>query len=156
VFDQNANTALELAKAQRDLTLAKSAELREKFPRAMSAYDKGYLNLGDDTSDTATLAALAAKEQELLDMGVGVASPEPAEPEAPTGDVFGAARGAASPGQTQGPDTLARLVETMEAGKGRDIVPAIHAAIADGHRGWGAFSDLVEQYQAPAHPNSVM
>jgi hypothetical protein len=55
---------------ERDLKLATDKTLKEKYPRAMLALEKGRLRLPDDPSDEALLAVLKDKEEELADFGV--------------------------------------------------------------------------------------
>lgn len=159
MLSKSEQASLELAKAQRDLKLARDTEFREKFPRAMAAYDKGYLTFGDDTSDEATLKTLAAKEQELLDMGVQIASDAPPEAsKEPEGaEAFGQPQGAASPSKAaQGPTPQQKIEEAMEAGDGRAVIRSIHMDQQEGRgRGLGAYRELTESYQGDRHPDSV-
>lgn len=89
------------ARLERDLNVTKKGEFREKFPRAMAAYDKGRVSLPDDPSDDALLAFLKAKEEEYEDLGVpipGATGRQEAEDEGDPSAAFGAPVGGGAPG----------------------------------------------------------
>jgi hypothetical protein len=108
------------AKAERDLKAAKRTDLREKFPRAMAAYDKGRVSLPDDPSDEALEACLKDKEEEYADIGVPIpgetvpdvrTDPEEADPAAAFGTPV--AGGAPAPKR----DYVREVIEIIKSDK---------------------------------------
>lgn len=60
----------EAASRARELRLKTDNALKDRYPRALRAYEKGRLKLGGDLSDDDLIAALADKEEELAELGV--------------------------------------------------------------------------------------
>jgi len=103
------------AKAERDLKITKP-ELREKFPRAMAAYDKGRVTLPDNPSDDALFEYLKNKEEEYADLGVpipGVQNPvvEPTDDYDPA-DSFGSPVAGGAPAPKR--DYVREVVEAIK------------------------------------------
>ncbi len=61
-----------VANAERDLKLKTDDKLRERYPRAIRAWEKGRLKLGDDLNETDLLDILKDKEDEYAELGVPV------------------------------------------------------------------------------------
>jgi hypothetical protein len=68
-FDETRSQAVS---AERKLQLTTDKTLKERYPRALRAWDKGYLKLDSDLSDAQVAEVLAAKENELADLGTVV------------------------------------------------------------------------------------
>lgn len=60
------------SQAERTLKLKTDTALRERFPRALTAWEKGYVNIPDGLDDTALADALRAEETKLADLGVPI------------------------------------------------------------------------------------
>ena len=58
------------AKAARELKLKTDATLRDRYPRALRAYDRGKLQLAIDLDDAGVVEALKEQEEYLAEMGV--------------------------------------------------------------------------------------
>lgn len=126
----------------RDAKVAKEqAKLAQKFPRAMTAYQKGRLTLPDDPSDDALVAALKAKEEELEDLGVPIVGTAPSAPapvvdeEDPAG-VWGQDISSGR-GDTTTQDLnrqIIELAETGDHGSRLDIIAKVAALNAEAQR----------------------
>jgi hypothetical protein len=66
--------------AKRDLKLKTDATLRDRYPRALRAWDKGKLKLTEDMTEDALIDALKDKEDEYAELGVPVGDPSAAPP----------------------------------------------------------------------------
>lgn len=66
--------------AKRDLKLKTDATLRDRYPRALRAWDKGKLHLTDDMTEDALVDALRDKEEEYAELGVPVGDPSTSPP----------------------------------------------------------------------------
>jgi hypothetical protein len=60
------------AVAARDLKLKTDPKIKERYPRALRAYEKGKLTFTDDQDEAAVLEALRDQEDYLAEMGVPV------------------------------------------------------------------------------------
>ncbi len=147
----------------RDAKVAKEqAKLAQKFPRAMTAYQKGRLALPDDPSDDALVAALKAKEEELEDLGVP-ASPAPLidaargrddDEEDPAG-VWGQDISSGR-GDTTTQDLNRQIIELAESGdhgSRLDIIAKVAALNAEATRtdDWSKL-DALNQYFGAKYP----
>lgn len=127
IRERFASAEREKAIVARDLKLKTDATLKERYPRALRAYEKGRLRLTDDMDEAAMLEALKDKEEELAELGVAVepaaaapaATPEgggapvkPVEDDDPAKALSGA-RGAGSPGG-QPRDLVAEWADAMK------------------------------------------
>jgi len=127
IRERFASAEREKAIVARDLKLKTDATLKERYPRALRAYEKGRLRLTDDMDEAAMLEALKDKEEELAELGVAVepaaaapvAAPEggevpvkPVEDDDPAKALSGA-RGAGSPGG-QPRDLVAEWADAMK------------------------------------------
>jgi hypothetical protein len=125
IRERFASAEREKAIVARDLKLKTDATLKERYPRALRAYEKGRLRLTDDMDEAAMLEALKDKEEELAELGVSVepvapaATPEgedvpvkPVEDDDPAKALSGA-RGAGSPGG-QPRDLVAEWADAMK------------------------------------------
>ena len=115
------------AAAKRDLKLKTDKTLRDRYPRALRAFDAGKLRLTDDMDDDAVVRALEEKEDEYASIGVPI---EPIVASAPVETPAGGAQStpAADPaealtggGATSGPggtprDYVYEIVELMNKG----------------------------------------
>jgi len=113
-----ASQAKTAAVAQRDLKLKTDSALRERYPRALRAWEKGKLKLGEDVDGDALVEALKEQEDFLAEMGVPV---EVATTKAP-------------------------VVETPASGDGaNDPAEALSGAVGASSPG-GQVRDLVAEY----------
>ena len=146
--------------AARDSKVQKEqAKLAQKFPRAMSAFQKGRLSLPDDPSDEALVEALKAKEEELEDLGVPIpgAAPTPIvpdeeeDPAAAWGDDIGTGRG-----ENTTADLFNQVKDLAESGEQYDrleIIAKISEMNAKAQQS-GDFSQLdgLNQHFGPKYP----
>lgn len=107
----------EAATAARNLKLKTDPTLKERYPRALRAFEKGHLKITEDMGDDALAEALQAEETKLAELGVPV---EPFAPQAaattPAGD-----DGAEAP--TDGARALAGgKAASSPGGQPRDLV----------------------------------
>jgi hypothetical protein len=78
----------EAAVAKRDLRLKTDATLRERYPRALRAFDKGKLKLADDLDESALVEALRESENDLAELGVPIdLNPVPQTPSEVVGEM---------------------------------------------------------------------
>jgi len=108
-----------ISSAERDLKLKTDKALRERYPRAFRAYDRGKLDL-HTLDDDELVSALEAKENEYAELGVPLSDVVEIEPGAvtPTPDPAQALVGG---GATSGPggaprDYVYEIVELMNKG----------------------------------------
>lgn len=149
------------AESNRVLKLKTDADLRSKYPRAIRAYEADDLTLPDDLSDEALVAALAAKEKKLEAMGVPAGEEPPkAEAEEPVEDPAKALSGQSkvqSPTDLQPESAEPGMRKLMEeGGSTRDFVRQMHALHREGRVGEGAMRDIIADYEADPHPDSVI
>jgi hypothetical protein len=115
----------EAAILKRDIRLKTDATLRERYPRALRAYDKGKLKLTDDMDDNSLVDLLKEVESDYAEMGVPVeahtaASGTPVEPVVVASDpalALSGGRAAGSPGGS--PRDL--VAEYFDAAKGSTV-----------------------------------
>ncbi len=67
--------------ARRDLEVAKSADLKDRFPRAWKVYGKGKLQLGDALTNEEIVAKFQGMENDLAELGVPLGEPTPTAPQ---------------------------------------------------------------------------
>jgi hypothetical protein len=121
----------EAALARRDLKLKTDVTLKERYPRALRAFDKGRLKFTDNMSEAEMLDALRDKEEELAELGVAVdpptsASGAPVEPVAVETDPAKALSGgkaASSPGGSPR-DLVAEYFDAMKGSTEHDRAKA--------------------------------
>jgi hypothetical protein len=160
--DKDSAAARDKALTAREMRLKTDAALKAKFPRALKAYEADDLNLPEDLSDDALVAALTAKEAKLEAMGVPAPTVPVDDPPAVVKDpaqAWATQRGNTGPGTQQPESAEPALREHLEQGSTvRQIVDDIHALHREGHgRGLGAFHDTITRdYESEAHPNSVI
>jgi len=147
----------------RDKKIANDPSFREKFPRAMAAYDKGRLALPDDPSDEALSAALKAKEDELIDIGFEVpkSADAKAEGEASVEEKPDPAKawegtsGAHSPGELHPDDGVNEVEKAMTEPIGsREWANILYKANREGQQ--NRLVEIREAYQPDPHPDSVV
>ncbi len=120
------------ARVARDLKLKTDTTLRERYPRALRAWEKGKLKLADDMDDAALVEALKEQEEFFAEMGVPVetspaqaASPatDPEGGEVPVKPVDDPAKALAGGRAAQSPGGQPRdyVAEWMDAMKGSTI-----------------------------------
>jgi len=131
----------EAAEAARNLKLKTDTALRERYPRALRAFDKGFLKIDGSMTDDDMTAMLAAKEEEYAALGAGLDPAPTPQASAPsdggeaTGDqdpakALGGARSASSPGG-QPRDLVGEAISLYKKGTtSYDIVKA-HQALAE-------------------------
>lgn len=125
----------EKAQVARDLKLKTDTRLRELYPRALKAYERGKLKL-DDLDDDAMVAMLKEQEEFFAEMGVPVEAPTQAAPVVATEDgdmpvkpvddpakAVSGVRGASSPGG-QPRDLVAEWVDAMKGSTTHDRAKA--------------------------------
>jgi len=116
----------EVGQAKRALALKTDDKLRERYPRALRAWEKGHLRLEGTLTDEEMVEALKAEEEKLAELGVPISTSASAEvvatkeepvPVAPTQDP---AKALAGTGGGSGPGGSPRdlFSEYMEAIKG--------------------------------------
>jgi hypothetical protein len=128
-----ATNAQKAAKAERELKMKTDTGLRERYPRALRAFDKGKLRLSDDMDDDAVIAALKDKEEEYAELGVPIdpaLAQKPATPVEDGGDMpvtpavdaakaLAGGRGPTSPGG-QPRDLVAEYFDLMKGSTEHD------------------------------------
>lgn len=121
-------TQQESLSAKRELKLKTDSTLKERYPRALRAWEKGKLRLSENMTEDELLDALREKEEEYAEMGVPVnLQPAATEQQPPTGEPGGdgdddnddPARALAGAGGSAGP-----------AGQPRDHVAEYFDALA--------------------------
>jgi len=121
-------TQQESLSAKRELKLKTDSTLKERYPRALRAWEKGKLRLSEGMTEDELLDALREKEEEYAEMGVPVnLQPAATEQQPPTGEPGGdgdddnddPARALAGAGGSAGP-----------AGQPRDHVAEYFDALA--------------------------
>lgn len=121
-------TQQESLSAKRELKLKTDNTLKERYPRALRAWEKGKLRLSENMTEDELLDALREKEEEYAEMGVPVnLQPAATEQQPPTGEPGGdgdddnddPARALAGAGGSAGP-----------AGQPRDHVAEYFDALA--------------------------
>jgi hypothetical protein len=127
--------------AERKLKLTTDKELHDRYPRALRAWKKGYLDLDSTVSDEQLVDVLRGKENELADLGAAVEMGAVATPatENATGDVTSSGAQALTGGNaSSGP-----------AGSPRDVTREFFDALKGSteHDQARAFSLLVELNQ---------
>ena len=121
-------TQQESLSAKRELKLKTDSTLKERYPRALRAWEKGKLRLSENMTEDELMDALREKEEEYAEMGVPVnLQPAATEQQPPTGEPGGdgdddnddPARALAGAGGSAGP-----------AGQPRDHVAEYFDALA--------------------------
>lgn len=121
-------TQQESLSAKRELKLKTDNTLKERYPRALRAWEKGKLRLSENMTEDELMDALREKEEEYAEMGVPVnLQPAATEQQPPTGEPGGdgdddnddPARALAGAGGSAGP-----------AGQPRDHVAEYFDALA--------------------------
>ena len=121
-------TQQESLSAKRELKLKTDSTLKERYPRALRAWEKGKLRLSENMTEDELMDALREKEEEYAEMGVPVSlQPAATEQQPPTGEPGGdgdddnddPARALAGAGGSAGP-----------AGQPRDHVAEYFDALA--------------------------
>jgi hypothetical protein len=80
-------TQQESLSAKRELKLKTDSTLKERYPRALRAWEKGKLRLSENMTEDELLDALREKEEEYAEMGVPVnLQPAATEQHPPTGE----------------------------------------------------------------------
>lgn len=138
--------------AKRELKLKTDQNLKERYPRALTAWEKGRLKITDDMTEDDLIEALRDKEDELAELGVpiGAQKAQSAETSLPaSGDeddenddpaqALGGARAASGPG-----------------GMGRDLVSEFEEAVHgptrhDQQKAWRILVEL----QKPEHQEKI-
>ena len=83
-------TQQESLSAKRELKLKTDNTLKERYPRALRAWEKGKLRLSENMTEDELLDALREKEEEYAEMGVPVnLQPAATEQQPPTGEPGG-------------------------------------------------------------------
>jgi hypothetical protein len=83
-------TLQESLSAKRELKLKTDNTLKERYPRALRAWEKGKLRLSENMTEDELLDALREKEEEYAEMGVPVnLQPAATEQQPPTGEPGG-------------------------------------------------------------------
>jgi hypothetical protein len=117
---KDADVQRERGKLALEQKLLKDKELRDRYPRAIRAYEKGRLGLPEDGAEETLLKSLQSKEEELAELGVPVETHQPSPPSAtpPT-----EASGFGKPIGPQSPGSVGRnlLEEYLDARKGTTI-----------------------------------
>jgi hypothetical protein len=83
-------TQQESLSAKRELKLKTDNTLKERYPRALRAWEKGKLRLSENMTEDELMDALREKEEEYAEMGVPVnLQPAATEQQPPTGEPGG-------------------------------------------------------------------
>ena len=83
-------TQQESLSAKRELKLKTDSTLKERYPRALRAWEKGKLRLSENMTEDELMDALREKEEEYAEMGVPVnLQPAATEQQPPTGEPGG-------------------------------------------------------------------
>lgn len=133
------------ALAERDLGVLRNAALRDKFPRAMAAYDKGRVTLPSDPSEEALIAYLTDKEEEYTDLGMPLPGKQEEPKEEPAAEptaesdpaaAFGAPvfGGAPAPSIDYVNDIKAAINERTEDGKAKAAELLHKLNVEEGYR----------------------
>lgn len=109
----------------RDLSLATSEKYKTLYPRAWQAYKKGRIKLGEETDEDAILAVLKEKEEEYVEMGVGLPDDHPAA--APKGEEPPPAK---EPAPTDGSAAFGKTVAPPATPQVQDLVTQAEQALA--------------------------
>lgn len=161
-----ASQAKTAAVAQRDLKLKTDSALRERYPRALRAWEKGKLRLGEDVDGDALMEALREKEEEYAEMGVPVetkatATPPVATPAGGDGaddpaEALSGAVGASSPGG-QVRDLVAEYFDAIKGSTTHDQARA-NSLLVELNQGRQAekIQQITESLSArPITPNTI-
>lgn len=142
--------------ARLELKLTKDKDLRERYPRAIRAYERGRLKISEDMTEEDLVRVLGDKEEELAELGVPLreASEEPqmqakSEPESTT-----------APESASAPDRAQALAGAFgasgPAGQARDLATEFEEALRgstqhDRARAWRILVEL----QKPEHRHQI-
>lgn len=131
--------------AKRDLRLKTDATLRERYPRALRAWEKGRLKITDDMTEDDLIEALREKEDELAELGVPL-SEQTAKATPEEAITAGSAEKAASEDDPAKALAGARA-SSSPAGQGRDLLAefeeAVHGpTIHDRQRAWRILTEM--------------
>ena len=112
-----ANSNREAAIAKRDLRLKTDEKLRERYPRALRAWEKGHLSFADSVSEDEMAEMLRSKEDEYASLGVPIDT-QPASAPAPVVETVQTEDGSGDPAQALAGGKAA----SSPGGQPRDLV----------------------------------